>query len=147
MQRSTLNAQRSTLKWGGKNATLNAQRSAFSVQRYPFSLFLFFLAASPLLAGDAPWRAYAVYQPSIERAVVVDAAAQPLRYNHDSSVAWFGDRWFCVWNANAIPMEGAPGQLNYVSVSRDGLAWSAPALNVPRTMLIGRRWNPLSVGL
>jgi hypothetical protein len=58
--------------------------------------------------------------------VVVDATAQPLRYNHDSSVAWFRDRWFCVWNANAIPEEGAPGQLNYVSTSRDGLAWSAP---------------------
>lgn len=89
-------------------------------------ILLFVLMAAPLLAGDAPWRAYAVYQPRIERAVVVDAAAQPLRYNHDSSVAWFNDRWFCVWNANAIPMEGAPGQLNYVSVSRDGLAWSAP---------------------
>ena len=78
-------------------------------------------------ASDAPWRNYAVYQPRIERAVVVDATAQPLRYNHDSSVAWFGDRWFCVWNANAIPMEGAPGQLNYVNISRDGLTWSAPS--------------------
>ena len=77
-------------------------------------------------AADASWRAYAVYQPRIERAVVVDAAAQPLRYNHDSSVAWFGDRWFCLWNANTIPLEGAPGQLNYVSTSRDGLTWSQP---------------------
>jgi hypothetical protein len=76
--------------------------------------------------ADTPWRGYTVYQPRIERAVVVDASAQPLRYNHDSSVAWFRDRWFCVWNANTIPEEGAPGQLNYVSTSRDGLAWSAP---------------------
>lgn len=84
------------------------------------------LAASPLLASDAPWRSYALYQPTIEHAFVCDAAAQPLRYNHDSSVAWVRDRWVCLWNANAIPEEGAPGQLNYVSTSRDGLSWSAP---------------------
>lgn len=72
------------------------------------------------------WRTYAVYQPRIERTVVVDAAEQPLRYNHDSSVAWFRDRWFCVWNANTTPSEGAPGQLNVVSTSPDGLTWSPP---------------------
>jgi hypothetical protein len=105
---------------------LSVGRSVLSVERYPVQLFSFFLLATTLLADDVPWRTYAVYQPRIERAVVVDAAAQPLRYNHDSSVAWFGDRWFCLWNANAIPEEGAPGQLNYQSESRDGLAWSAP---------------------
>jgi hypothetical protein len=57
---------------------------------------------------------------------VVDAVEQPLRYNHDSSVAWFGDRWVCLWNANTIPEEGAPGQLNYQSTSTDGLTWTAP---------------------
>ena len=107
--------------------------------------------AAPLLAdADAPWHSYAVYQPTIERAVVCDASDQPLRYNHDSSVAWFGDRWFCLWNANAIPEEGAPGQLNYVSTSRDGLTWSAPrpafsdpslcANPVPCTK--GTQWQP-----
>ncbi len=92
----------------------------------PLAAALQICAASPLLADDAAWRGYAVYQPRIERALVCDAASQPLRYNHDSSVAWFGDRWFCVWNANTIPEEGAPGQLNYVSTSSDGLTWSAP---------------------
>jgi len=105
---------------------LSVQHSAFSVERYPFSLSLFFFLAASLHASDAAWRSYAVYQPTIERAIVVDAAAQPLRYNHDSSVAWFRDRWLCLWNANTIPEEGAPGQLNYQSESRDGLAWSAP---------------------
>ena len=81
---------------------------------------------SPAARPDAAWHTYRVYRPRIERAIVVDAAEQPLRYNHDSSVAWFRDRWFCVWNANTIPAEGAPGQLNYVSTSRDGLTWSAP---------------------
>jgi hypothetical protein len=108
----------------------NVRRSAFGVRRFFFAVpssFLFFLLlTAPLFADDAPWRGYAVYQPRIERALVCDAAAQPLRYNHDSSVAWFRDRWICLWNANAIPAEGAPGQLNYVSTSRDGLSWSAP---------------------
>ncbi len=92
----------------------------------PLAAALHICAVAPLLAAEPPWRSYAVYQPRIERAVVIDAAAQPLRYNHDSSVAWFRDRWLCLWNANAIPEEGAPGQLNYQSESRDGLAWSAP---------------------
>ncbi len=77
-------------------------------------------------ASDDGWQRYTVYQPQIERSFVVDAAAQPLRYNHDSSIAWFRDRWFCLWNANTIPREGAPGQLNYFSTSRDGTEWSAP---------------------
>ena len=90
------------------------------------SALLLAVLSSPAAPYDAPWRSYSVYQPRIERAVVVNAAEQPLRYNHDSSVAWFVDRWFCLWNANTIPEEGAPGQLNVMSTSRDGLTWSAP---------------------
>lgn len=77
-------------------------------------------------AADAPWRTYDVYQPTIERYAVNDADAQRLKYNHDSSVAWFGDRWFCLWNANEPAAEGKPGQLNYQSTSVDGRTWSAP---------------------
>ncbi|MBN1342332.1 MAG: exo-alpha-sialidase [Phycisphaerae bacterium] len=76
--------------------------------------------------GLGPWRTYEVYRPTIERYFVADADAQPLKYNHDSSIAWFKDRWFCVWNANTVPYEGKPGQLNVVSTSRDGRTWSAP---------------------
>lgn len=76
--------------------------------------------------GAAEWQGYSVYQPQIERAFVIDARNHELRYNHDSSVAWFRDRWFCVWNANTIPAESAPGQLNYMSTSLDGLSWSEP---------------------
>ena len=75
---------------------------------------------------NADWRNYAVYQPTIERAFICDATAQKLRYNHDSSIAWFVDRWFCVWNANTNPIEGKPGQLNYVSTSSDSKTWSMP---------------------
>lgn len=83
------------------------------------------LAAVLAGAAEAPWRSYEVYQPTIERRVVCDAAGQRLKYNHDSSVAWFRDRWFCLWNANEPPIEGKPGQLNYQSTSPDGKTWSA----------------------
>jgi hypothetical protein len=83
-------------------------------------------AATVVDADGHTWQTYTCYRPQIDRVAAVDAATQPLRYNHDSSVAWFRDRWVCLWNANTIPEEGAPGQLNYAATSRDGLTWSAP---------------------
>ncbi len=84
----------------------------------------FILVAAVLASG--PWRTYEVYQPRIERHFVVDTHTQKLKYNHDSSLAWFKGRWFCLWNANDPPAEGRPGQLNYVSTSPDGRMWSSP---------------------
>jgi hypothetical protein len=83
---------------------------------------------SALLTGaaESPWRTYEVYQPTITRYLVNDADTQRLKYNHDSSIAWFGDRWFCLWNANVPAAESQPGQLNYQSTSPDGKTWSAP---------------------
>ncbi|MEW6356306.1 MAG: exo-alpha-sialidase [Planctomycetota bacterium] len=81
-------------------------------------------AASVLVAG--PWRTYEVYQPRIERHFVIKGGAHDLKYNHCSSIAWFKDRWFCVWNGNYPPVEGAPGQLVYMSTSPDGKTWSPP---------------------
>ena len=118
----------------------------------PLFCFLAALVADACISAAAAteWRNYAVYQPRIERGIVVEAAAQPLRYNHDSSVAWFRDRWFCVWNANTIPEEGAPGQLNYVSESTDGMRWSEarPAFSDPALCFNpipcpkGTQWQP-----
>ena len=76
------------------------------------------------LAG--PWREYEVYQPTVEREFVVNAAESELKYNHDSAVAWFGDRWFCLWNGNQVASEGKPGQLNYVATSEEGSDWTEP---------------------
>ena len=100
--------------------------------------------------SEEGWQHYTVYQPRIERSFVVDASTQPLRYNHDSTIAWFRDRWFCLWNANTVPREGAPGQLNYVSTSRDGITWSAPLSAFsdtercanPVPCLQGTQWQP-----
>jgi hypothetical protein len=128
-------------------------RLPFSVFRssklFILSLFIFGCTAS-LADTSRNWQHYSVYQPRIERSFVVDAAAQPLRYNHDSTIAWFKDRWFCLWNANTVPREGASGQLNYVSTSRDGIEWSAPlpVFSAPEQSLNpvlcskGTQWQP-----
>ena len=81
-------------------------------------------ATAALAPGE--WRSYEVYTPRIERHHVVDISTQELKYNHDSSIAWFRDRWFCLWNGNEPRHEGRPGQLNYVSTSPDGRNWSPP---------------------
>ncbi|MHB8903111.1 MAG: sialidase family protein, partial [Thermoguttaceae bacterium] len=107
------------------------------------------LACAAVLA-TGPWRSYQVYQPDIQRRFVVDAGSQPLKYNHDSSIAWYGDRWFCLWNANEPAFEGKPGQLNYVATSRDGQAWTPPkpAFSSPECSVNpvpctkGTQWQP-----
>ena len=89
------------------------------------AVFGVLLASAVGCRAPGGWRRYEVYEPRIERHFVVNTHAQQLKYNHDSSVAWFRDRWFCLWNANEPPAEGRPGQLNYVSTSRDdGATWS-----------------------
>ncbi|NQT52623.1 exo-alpha-sialidase [bacterium] len=94
-----------------------------------------------LLLGCAPaWRSYEVYQPAIERHFVVNCHEQPLKYNHDSSIVRFGDRWFCLWNANEPPAEGRPGQLNYMSTSPAGRTWSPP---VPAFADVRHSENPV----
>ena len=82
------------------------------------------LLTAVLLSAASPWRSYEIYQPTISRHTVVDGDVDELNYNHGSAIVWFGDRWFCLWNANQIRDEGKPGQLIYFSTSRDGRAWS-----------------------
>ena len=103
-----------------------------------------------LLTAPGPWRSYEVYQPSITQHFVCNTHTQPLKYNHDSSVAWFKGRWICVWNANEPAAEGKPGQLNYQSTSADGITWSAaePAFAAPEHSTNpvpcpkGTQWQP-----
>ncbi len=85
---------------------------------------LWLLFSATVAASE--WQTYRWYQPTVERSFVVDTAASPLQYNHDSSIAWFGDRWFCLWNANLCADEGKPGQLNYQATSTDGQTWAEP---------------------
>jgi hypothetical protein len=90
------------------------------------AVVLFLLAIACGSARSADWQRYEWYEPTVERVFVVDPLVSPLQYNHDSSIAWFSDRWFCLWNANTDPREGQPGQLNYMATSLDGRAWSEP---------------------
>ena len=72
----------------------------------------------------AEWRTYEIYQPTVTRHDVIAAAEHPHKYNHCAAIAWFQDRWFCLWGSNTHPDEHAPGQRIVVSTSRDGRTWS-----------------------
>jgi hypothetical protein len=84
--------------------------------------------AAVALAGRAAegggWASYEVYQPLITRHDVLDARAHPHQYNHCATIAWFQDRWFCLWGSHTHPAEHAPGQRIFFSTSRDGRVWT-----------------------
>jgi hypothetical protein len=73
---------------------------------------------------DEGWRHYTVYQPTVTRHDVINALSHPHKYNHCATLAWFRDRWFCLWGSNTHPDEHAPGQRVYFSTSRDGRRWT-----------------------
>ena len=87
-------------------------------------------ASMARIAGPAPTPApgYRLYQPTIVRSTVVDAddPSQPLKYNHDASIARWRGIWIVVWNGNTLPAEGQPGQYNLMATSPDLANWSAP---------------------
>lgn len=79
---------------------------------------------------------YEVYNTTQRRSIVVDGRTSPFKYNHDSSIAYFqgfsgffpkylnilsipSGKWIVLWNANTVPKEGAPGQVNLMSVAND----------------------------
>ena len=70
------------------------------------------------------WRSYEVYQPTVERHYIIDARAHAHKYNHCSTIAWFQDRWFCLWGSHIYIAEHTPGQRMVVSTSRDGRTWT-----------------------
>jgi len=75
---------------------------------------------------------FQIWQPNTRHGTVVegDGGNSTMLYNHDSSIAWFDNRWVVVWNGNGPAHEGVPGQRNYLATTADpdGLAgWSAPA--------------------
>jgi len=98
----------------------------------PQCLPLGLLAAAVLLgvnpaavAQTGPWRSsYEVYQPTVTNHDVFTGGDHGRLYNHCSTLAWFQDRWFCLWGSNTHPDEHAPGQRIFVSTSRDGRTWS-----------------------
>ena len=87
-------------------------------------LFYGFLAASSPAAETDDWRSYEVYQPTITRHAVIDARSHAHKYNHCSTIAWFQDRWFCLWGSHVPMGEHTPGQRMVFSTSHDGRAWT-----------------------
>ena len=86
--------------------------------------FLVLSATLPLASASDGWRSYEVYQPTITRHAVIDARTHAHKYNHCSTIAWFQDRWICLWGSHEPQIEHAAGQRLVFSTSRDGRAWT-----------------------
>jgi hypothetical protein len=69
---------------------------------------------------------YSVYEPTVTNRFIVDVTTAPWQYNHDASIAYFGDRWFAQWNANTNAYENVAGQVNLQSTSTDFITWTTP---------------------
>lgn len=96
-------------------------------------------------------QSYDAYAPAITRGSVVAGASSTWKYNHDASLEYFGDRWFCLWNANTSGIESTPPQYILQATSEDFETWSAPAVafsdaitsSNPVTVLpSGAQWQP-----
>ena len=93
------------------------------------SLLIAMVTAWPalVLGGEPPtdsWRSYEVYQPAVTRHAVIDARVHAHKYNHCPTLAWFQDRWVCLWGSHVYIQEHTPGQRMVVSTSRDGRRWT-----------------------
>jgi hypothetical protein len=73
---------------------------------------------------------------------VTSGAKSAYGYNHDASLVWFVDRWFCLWNASP-DREGAAPQFIMSSTSFDFVTWSAP---IPCFAVSDYSDNPIAVG-
>eukprot|EP00039_Didymoeca_costata_P014691 m.240020 g.240020 ORF g.240020 m.240020 type:complete len:834 (-) comp16074_c0_seq11:143-2644(-) len=109
-----------------------------------FMVYTFAVALCILHCQVASSLHYEVYNTTQRRSIVVDGRTSPFKYNHDSSIAYFqgfsgffpkylnilsipSGKWIVLWNANTVPKEGAPGQVNLMSVANDtAYEWSAP---------------------
>ena len=102
------------------------------------------------MAAGEPWRSYEIYEPDVELGYVYNGARGGFKYNHCATIAWFGDRWFALWNANTVPREGEPSQPVVLATSRDFRTWSEPIepfndpqyCTNPLTLGEGRQWQP-----
>lgn len=73
-----------------------------------------------------PQTGYKLYTPTVTRRTMLDPNSSPWQYNHDTTIAWYQDRWFAQWNANTDKRESQPGQVLLQSTSTDFLTWSTP---------------------
>jgi len=142
-----------SLNWNDSRTLSKAPPSRFfalgRIQPVLFAMLVgVSLAGAEVRAGE--WRHYEIYQPEITRHYIHNPAEHDLVYNHCPAIVWYEDRWFCFWNANTIPREGALGQPIYGSTSPDGITWTPPEpiFSDPRfsenpvSADEGRQWQP-----
>ena len=105
-------------------------------------------------SAQSDWHGYRVYEPRVENHYVTGASDPPPGlYNHCSTMAWFVDRWYAIWNANVVRGEGKPGQKIYFSTSLDGKQWlprralfADPELSDPAIPAQeSQQWQPSSI--
>ena len=82
------------------------------------------IAPTCFAASVDAWVTYEVYEPTVSRHAVIDARTHEHKYNHCPTIAWFRDRWVCVWGSHVPQIEHAPGQRIVFSTSRDGRTWT-----------------------
>lgn len=94
---------------------------------------------------------YRVYEPTVTIRTMLDPATSPWQYNHDTSLMYYGDRWFAQWNANTYNTESYPGQVLIQSTSTDFITWTTPVLmfqsatyssNPVSAVPFGTEWQP-----
>lgn len=94
---------------------------------------------------------YRVYEPTVTIRTMLDPATSPWQYNHDTSLMYYGDRWFAQWNANTYNTESYPGQVLIQSTSTDFITWTTPVLmfqsatyssNPVAAVPFGTEWQP-----
>lgn len=103
------------------------------------------------------WK-YKYYNPTVSNSYIFPATIGAFQYNHDVSITYFGNKFYCFWNAVSNGgTEGTPGQRNYMSTSTDGVNWTSPVAcfdnstysnnPVPNTDGTGQEWQPNAVAL
>ena len=101
--------------------------------------------------GYKPPTKYEIYNPTVTIRTMLNPSTSPWQYNHDTTIAWYQDRWFAQWNANTDKRESQPGQVLLQSTSTDFVTWSTPVemfhsstySENPVTMVsTDREWQP-----
>lgn len=125
-----------TNSYSTANATIEGVLRTFSTQVSPvawttndsvaLSDAIGLTALSNSVDTVMPQTRYKLYTPTVTRRTMLDPNSSPWQYNHDTTIAWYQDRWFAQWNANTDKRESQPGQVLLQSTSTDFLTWSNP---------------------
>ncbi len=86
-------------------------------------------------------RTYEVYEPTITRAFISNAATDPLQHNNGPGITFYRGLFYATWYGGEENYEAAPGQRIFVSTSPDAVNWTEPFSFTPR-MPSSIQWQP-----